>query len=98
MRITKRQLRRIIKEEKARLLEQTDVADKMADFIAGMIADAWWEDASADELEPGAPHPDELEEARAEIAQAVLQTGALKAVTDLIASVEERLHNGEFAR
>ena len=98
MRITKRQLRRIIKEERARLMEQPkphlDAAASMADFIAPMIADAWWEDASADELEPGAPHPDELEVARRELENAIIKTGALRAVTDLIASVEERLRNG----
>ena len=72
-----------------------DAAASMADFIAPMIADAWWEDASADELEPGAPHPDELEDARRELENAIIKTDALRAVTDLIASVEERLRDAE---
>ena len=130
MKVTKRQLRRIIKEERASLLtEQTprgnpnkpwdavfppgkdggsavgsDVgntiaAGKMADFIAPMIADAWWEDVASEEYEGTGPTwSNELEEAREELTDALISTGALKAVTDLIASVDERLHNGEFAR
>ena len=107
MKITKRQLKRIIKEEKAKLLRESyedDLlrsapgVDKMRDFIAPMIADAWWEDKSADELEPGAPHPDELLDARAELENVIFQSGALKAIADLIVGVEERLRNGEFTR
>ena len=108
MKITKRQLRRIIKEERARLMEQhplartqpnLDPAASMTDFIAPLIADAWWEDVSSEEYEGTGPTwPDELEAAREEITDAILQSGALKAVTDIISSVDERLHNGEFAR
>ena len=105
MKITKRQLRKIIKEEKAKLLEQPkphlDAAASMADFIAPMIADAWWEDMASGPVVPEPPDyrawTDELEVAREHLLDAIIRTDALRTVTDLISSVEESLRNGEFA-
>ena len=104
MKITKKQLRRIIKEERSRLMEQPrphlDAATSMADFIAPMIADAWWEDMASGPVDPEPSDyrawTDELEVAREHLLDAIIRTDALRTVTDLISSVEESLRNGEF--
>ena len=101
MKITKRQLRRIIKEERARLVEEMKPdSSGVAKLIGSVIADEWWEDISAEEYEGTGPTwPEELEAAREEI-EAKIGDRQLPedAVDDLIASVEERLHNGDFAK
>jgi len=93
MKITKRQLRRIIREERARLVEEMKPD-------GSVIADEWWEDISAEEYERTGPTwPEELEAAREEI-EAKIGDRQLPedVVDDLIASVEEKLHNGGFAK
>ena len=67
-------------------------------LIGPIIADEWWDTISAEEYEGTGPTwPEELEEAREKI-EAMISALDFEKVTDLIASVEERLHIGGFAK
>ena len=107
MRITKRQLRRIIKEEKSRLLKETVMDMKLMQDTLGSFPEAmagafgeqmmqffWEEDAEqTDTFRNGSEAQWEAEVSSAEQTLVdVLVEVIEKAVTD----TEARLHNGDF--
>ena len=108
MKITKRQLRRIIKEEKAKLLREsmTDMADVENEieravkpigdvFMTKMFA--LWEEGPAEGLNLSEVYPDE-EAWEMAVNDAVLEldTGAARAVERVIQDLEVRLINGDI--
>ena len=95
MKITKQRLKQIIKEELNVLAEQTVGTDRWEEIFAGRISEMWWMAFNA-----GSSHRKSTAAAtaRKELEKAIIESGALRTVTDLIASVEERLDNGEFDR
>ena len=94
MKITKQRLKQIIKEEVSALAEQTTGPDRWEQIFAGVISDKWWMASTA-----GSSHRmSAAAVARKELEKAIMESGALRTVTDLITSVEERLDNGEFDR
>ena len=113
MKVNKRQLRRIIKEEKSKLLREsvTDMShyDDAADRAAMDMSDLFYKDMMTlyDE-EPDAfarPGPDggmtrdskEDWEQQVVYAQQEIDTAVSEAILRAIESVEIRLHNGEFS-
>ena len=113
MKVNKRQLRRIIKEEKSKLLREsvTDMShyDDAADRAAMDMSDLFYKDMMTlyDE-EPDAfarPGPDggmtrdskEDWEQQVVYAQQEIDTAVSEAILRAIESVENRLHNGEFS-
>ncbi len=113
MKVTKRQLRRIIKEEKSKLIREsvTDMShyDDAADRAAMDMSDLFYKDMMTlyDE-EPDAfarPGPDggmtrdskEDWEQQVVYAQQEIDTAVSEAILRAIESVESRLHNGEFS-
>ena len=114
MKITKKQLRRIIKEERARLENQRarrralreSVADmaqyeEMMDKYAAQLSDNFGEDMLAlfDE-EPEAFEGSSKMDWQEQVtyAQQELDTGIPEAIRRAIEEVEARLHGGEYAR
>ena len=113
MKVNKRQLRRIIKEEKSKLLREsvTDMShyDDAADRAAMDMSDLFYKDMMTlyDE-EPDAfarPGPDggmtrdskEDWEQQVVYAQQEIDSAVSEAILRAIESVENRLHNGEFS-
>ena len=103
MKITKRQLRRIIREEKARLLRESvaDMSDfayyneERADEIANVFEEKM-ENLAIDEPDVIADPASWANETSA--AAEVLRKELVSSISNVISSVEERLHNGDFAR
>jgi len=94
MKITKAQLKQIIKEEIG-LAEQTADPDRWEEIFAGVISDKWWVAYNA---ATNGRKTRAAAMARKELEKAIMESGALKTVTDLIASVEENLNNAEVDR
>ena len=106
MKITKRQLKRIIKEEKARLMNET-VAD-MKDYqdnlgrIATQISSNFGDDMMT--LYDEDPGMFQGRSTRAEwdeqvvYAQQELDTGIVHAIERVIEEIETRLHDGQYHR
>ena len=108
MKITKRQLRRIIKEEKARILRES-VADmrhfeEAADKFAERMSDLFYNDMmKLYEEEPdflfvgqrGAIEKDFWEQQVA-YAQQEIETGVSSAILRALEEVETRLHDGRY--
>ena len=108
MKITKRQLRRIIKEEKARILRES-VADmrhfeEAADQAAERISDLFYNDMmKLYEEEPdfllvgqrGAIEKDDWEQ-QVVYAQQEIDTGVSSAILRALEEVETRLHDGRY--
>ena len=97
MKITKEQLKQIIKEEQNILEEQTVGPNRWEEIFAGVISDKWWLAYTA-ALHHASNRRRPAAAARKELEKAIMESGALRTVTDLITSVEERLDNGEFDR
>ena len=93
MKISKQRLKQIIKEELNALAEQTAGPDRWEQIFAGRISEMWWMAFNADSSHRKSTA---AAVARKELENAIMDSGALKAVTELITSVEERLDNGEF--
>ena len=104
MKVTKRQLRRIIKEEKAKLLKE-QVAD-MVDYqnliedVTEKINNLFYADMMElfeSEPEAFAGRSDEQSwEQQVVYAQQELDTGIRAAIENAIAEVETRLHDGQY--
>ena len=103
MKITKRQLRRIIKEERAKLIKESitdmmDIESKVADSATG-LSDAFgsmMRQMAIDEPNMIAA-PDSWEE-EVQNAQVNLDSALIAAIERVIHEHEEDLHNGEYAR
>jgi len=104
MKITKRQLRRIIKEERAKLSEQggESLLGEMPNDLENGMAMALqehFEDSVAAEAYQGTGPGWEEEISRAGMAyhQALIDSGALKMVMEMFNAIEEELHDGQHA-
>jgi len=104
MKVSKHQLRRLIKEEKRKLHEQPfnqrppPIPSLMPNDLAQWISTAWEEDYVTLDFEGTGPTwSKETQVAASELERALQQPGVLRAVLDVMTDVEERLHNGEFA-
>lgn len=104
MKITKRQLRRIIKEEKAKLLRESisDMAEyqKQLETFAQQVSNNFGEDMLGlfDEdpgMFQGRSTRSEWQE-QVTYAQQELDTGLVTAIEEAINQVETRLHDGQF--
>ena len=102
MRITKRQLRRIIKEERAKLLREsvTDMMDyeNLMIQMATQLADRFGEDMlKMVRDEPGmiSTSPAEWEE-QVVYAQQELESSLQMAMEEAVQEIEARLHNGDY--
>ena len=100
MKITKTQLRRIIKEEKAKLLREsvTDMVqfENTVDQASGLIMDQFYENMVELMDEPG-PLQD-LPDAEQSIneAQAAIYSRLKKAINDIVMEVENGLISGRY--
>ena len=104
MKITKRQLKRIIKEEKAKLLKET-VADMAGwqdhlETIATQLTNNFGEDMTSLFDEDPEMFRDRSTKAEWQeqiiYAQQELETGIVHAIERVIEDIEMRLHDGEF--
>ena len=102
MKITKRQLRRIIKEERAKLLREsvTDMMDyeNLMIQMATQLTDKFGEDMlKMVRDEPGmiSTSPAEWEE-QVVYAQQELESSLQMAMEEAVQEIESKLHNGEY--
>tara|TARA_B100000700_G_scaffold60518_1_gene66176 strand:- start:1553 stop:1882 length:330 start_codon:yes stop_codon:yes gene_type:complete len=104
MKITKRQLRRIIKEEKAKLVHEsiTDMADqeRTINEVASRVADGFYDSMMAlfaedPEMFTGRSTRLEWEEQVTYATQEV-ESGVVNAVTQVIEEIEMSLHDGAY--
>ena len=106
MKVTKKQLRRIIKEEKAKLLRETIAASTvfqdMLEGMASQISDKFGEDMM--ELFDEDPamfdgYSTRLEwDEQVTYAQQELDTGIVYAIEKKIEEIEMQLHDGQYKR
>lgn len=104
MKVTQRQLRRLIAEEHARLAEQggeTLISEKPSELEEAM-AMAMQEQfelqvGSQQYQGTGSTWAGEVSTAGFDYYQAIIDSGALKMALELFADVEERLHDGDYA-
>lgn len=102
MKITKRQLRQIIKEEKAKLLKES-VAD-MAHYESAMsvMADKLTDMFGNDMLQAAEDEPSMIstsfEDWKDQViyAQQELESALVMAMADAIQEIEAKLHNGDY--
>ena len=92
MKITKRQLRRIIKEEKARLLNETAAEDQLRDRMQNQKASAYW--SQRPKPMPGDPTIEEFElgkkiEEAIAAAQKAIASGESKAASEVMAILQD---------
>ena len=95
MKITKQRLKQIIKEELNVLAEQTAGAGRWEEIFAGRISEMWWMAYNANTKHSKTRA---AAAARKELEKAIIESNVLREVTDLIISMEYRLHKGEFDR
>tara|TARA_B100001250_G_C19602324_1_gene701175 strand:- start:464 stop:775 length:312 start_codon:yes stop_codon:yes gene_type:complete len=102
MKITKRQLRRIIREEKRKLLSETtefnsQMPSELEDQLS-MELQYYFEEAILAEKYQGTGPTWESEVNKASDAfrRALIDAGALKMILELWRDVEEGLHNGDY--
>ena len=96
MKITKRQLRKLIKEEGQSLIGET--SSELEESMA-MAMQELFEDAVGSETYQGTGPEWNEEISRAGFAyyQAIIDSGAAKMMLELFNDVEEGLHNGDYA-
>jgi hypothetical protein len=103
MKITKRQLRRIIKEEKRKLIEQGEalIGESPSDLendMAMAMQEVFEETVSSKTYQgTGLGWEQEISAAGFAYHQAIIDSGAAKMMLELFIAVEESLHNGEYA-
>ena len=104
MKITKRQLRRIIKEERAKLMREsvTDMMEyeDMMTKVARQLSDNFGEDmlqAAKDEPSMISTSFEEWEE-QVVYAQQELESALEMAMSDVIQEIEAKLNNGDYYR
>jgi len=108
MKITKRQLKRIIKEEKRKLLREsvTDMdqyetsaskaARDMSDMFYNDMMEMWYNEP--EEMEARTGGDQDVWEQQVVYAQQEMDTSVQRAIENAVQEVEARLHNGEFLR
>tara|TARA_B100000683_G_C12213347_1_gene441762 strand:- start:13 stop:336 length:324 start_codon:yes stop_codon:yes gene_type:complete len=103
MKLSKRQLRRIIKEEKAKLLRETiaDMANyqDMFEQMALKISDVFYDDMmKLFEEEPEAFQGSSREDWEQQVvyAQQELDTGIASAIAKVVEEIEMQLHDGQY--
>ena len=101
VKITKRQLKNIIKEERDRLAdgqERPYFSGPLEYKLVGLITSTWQQDVLSQNFEGTGPRWEaEVEEAAVQIEEALLDAGVLDSVLSLLSTIEEKLHNGEYA-
>jgi len=110
MKITKRQLKRIIKEEKQKLLNETRVTnDSQGEVIgpfeyklAAAIASAYEQHELSQEAQGATQgtYPTwrkEVDKAAADLEEALLDSGVLDSLLSLVDAIAAKLHNGEYS-
>ena len=106
MKITRRQLRRIIKEEKAKLVREsiTDMHDqeRTIDEVASRVADGFYDSMMAlfaedPEMFAGRSTKPEWEQ-QVVYATQEIETGVAHAITQVIEEIEMQLHDGAYHR
>ena len=103
MKITKQQLRRIIKEEKAKLTEQgesliSETPSELEESMAMAMQELFEELVGSESYQGTGPGwNEEISRAGFEYYQAIIDSGATKMMLQLFIDVEERLHKGTYA-
>ena len=106
MKITKKQLRRIIKEEKAKLVREsiTDMHDqeRTIDEVASRVADGFYDSMMAlfaedPEMFSGRSTKPEWEQ-QVVYATQEIETGVAHAIVQVIEEIEMQLHDGAYHR
>ena len=102
MRVTKRQLRKIIKEERGRLAGaphfNPESPGPLEYKLVELITSAWQQDVLSQDFEGTYPSWEaEVEEASVQLEEALMDAGVLDSVLRLVSTIEEKLHNGEYA-
>ena len=106
MKVTKRQLKRIIKEEKAKLLRESvvDMVDfeldieEVAQGLAFQFGDAMHDLLKEDpEMFVGRSTPEEWTQ-QVEAAQMAMTASIITAINGAMEAVETELHDGQFGR
>jgi len=110
MKITKRQLRRIIKEERAKINKRpkalkesvTDMRhyEEQTDVISFDIAELFFEDMTGlydEEPEMFGDRPRAAWEQEVAAAQSALETAVQQAIIKAVQDVEQGLHDGKFS-
>ncbi len=102
VKITKRQLRNIIKEERGRLAGaphfNPESPGPLEYKLVDLITSAWQQDVLSQDFEGTGPSwKAEVEEAAVQIEEALMDAGVLDSVLSLLSTIEEKLHNGEYA-
>lgn len=101
MKISTRQLRGIIKEEKRKLVEQSrglaENPSVLENNIAMAMQELFEDSVRSESYEGTGPTWDEEIEAAAEdLNQAIIDSGAAKMMIELFNTIEEDLHNGKY--
>jgi hypothetical protein len=104
MKTTKRQLRKIIKEERQKLVREQDgdligdIPSDLEENVAMAMQELFEELIASESYEGTGPTwEQEISTAGFEYYQAIIDSGAAKMMLELFADVEERLHNGDYA-
>jgi hypothetical protein len=104
MKLTKTQIRRLIAEERAKLVTEQgesligETPSELESLLAAELG-AYFEEAIAAEKYEGTGPTWEKEVSWAASAfhQAIIDSGALKSVLEMWLAVEEQLHDGQYA-
>ena len=107
MKVSKTQLRRLIAEERAKLVSEQlapgesiigEIPTQVEEGMAMALQEHFEEAIGAETYQGTGPGwNEEISSARFEYYQAIIDSGALKMLLELFADVEERLHNGDYA-
>ncbi len=104
MKTTKRQLRKIIKEERQKLVREQAVdligehPSALEENVAMAMQELFEDLISAESYEGTAPTwEQEISAAGFAYYHAIIDSGAAKMMLELFNDVEERLHNGDYA-
>jgi len=104
MKLTKTQIRRLIAEERAKLVTEQgesllgEIPTQVEEGMAMALQEHFEEAIGAETYQGTGPGwNEEISSAGFEYYQAIIDSGALKMLLELFADVEERLHNGDYA-
>jgi hypothetical protein len=104
MKVSKTQIRRLIAEERAKLVREQAVdligehPSALEENVAMAMQELFEELISAESYEGTAPTwEDEISAAGFAYYQAIIDSGAAKMMLELFNDVEEGLHNGDYA-
>ena len=104
MKFNKAQIRRLIAEERAKLVTEQgesllgEIPTQVEEGMAMALQEHFEEAIGAEKYQGTGPGwNEEISSAGFEYYQAIIDSGALKMLLELFADVEERLHNGDYA-